>query len=607
MAKLNQTWDLASIFPGGSGSPKLQVQLNEVKAGIKALGERISKTTSDANSEELLVLVNQLQDVMMGLNQCGAFVGCLVAQDVKDGRAKVILAHISQMHAELASVLTQFDQLLVTISDDRWESLFQDSALKELAFPLKERRTVAKQKLPPEQEALAADLAVDGYHAWSQLYNTVVGRMTVTIDHDGKEKKLSVGQASNLLSEPDRDLRKRAFYELEKVWANEAELCADALNHLAGFRINLYKNRGWDDVLQEPLQINRMSRDTLDAMWDAIEKGKPKLAAYLERKGELLGVEKLAWYDVGAPLGDAGKKISYDEAAEFIEDKFRVFSPELADLAKHAFENRWIEAEDRPGKRPGGFCTSFPITKENRIFMTYSGTIQGMGTLAHELGHAYHGQVLKDAPYLLRRYAMNVAETASTFAELLVVDAAIKQGSTYEETLGLLEDKLQRVVAFFMNIHARFLFETRFYEARKGGPVGVEELNELMVQAQKDAFCDSLSEYHPHFWASKLHFYITDTPFYNFPYTFGYLFSAGVYAQAVKEGPGFADRYRNLLLDTARMSAEELAQKHLDVDLTKGEFWHGAVELVTDDVDEFLRLTAESKVGNGGEAQRGQA
>ncbi|MNI08947.1 Oligoendopeptidase F, plasmid [compost metagenome] len=227
--------------------------------------------------------------------------------------------------------------------------------------------------------------------------------------------------------------------------------------------------------------------------------------------------------------------------------------------------------------------------------MTYGGTANNVATLAHELGHGYHQHVMNDMPALAQEYAMNVAETASTFAEMIVADAGVKNASNDEERISLLEDKIQRAVAYFMNIHARFIFETNFYEERQQGLVSVDRLNELMVSAQKLAFKDSLSSYHPHFWAAKLHFYATDVPFYNFPYTFGYLFSAGIYAKALQEGAAFEDKYAALLRDTGSMTVEELAQKHMGVDLTGPEFWQSAVDMAIADVKLFMELT-EAKV-----------
>ncbi len=344
-------------------------------------------------------------------------------------------------------------------------------------------------------------------------------------------------------------------------------------------------------MLKEPLAINRMKQETLDAMWGAINRYKTHFVTFLEKKADILGLDQLSFYDVNAPISHSVKTSSYTEGASFIIDQFRKFSPKMADFAEMAFENRWIEAEDRPGKQPGGFCTSFPDSKETRIFMTYSGSAANIATLAHELGHAYHQHVMDDLHGLNQGYAMNVAETASTFAEMIVADASVKSAETKEEKSALLEDKVKRSVAFFMNIHARFIFEQRFYEERKQGMVSVDRLQELMVDAQKEAYCETLSEYDPNFWASKLHFHITGVPFYNFPYTFGYLFSLGIYAHAQESDGDFEDDYIALLRDTGRMTVEELAAKHLNVDLTKPDFWENAIKLCVQDVEEFLSLT----------------
>jgi pepF/M3 family oligoendopeptidase len=411
------------------------------------------------------------------------------------------------------------------------------------------------------------------------------------VEEDGKTVELSAGQGFNRLHTDNLEERTRLFKLWEQTWADKADYCAEALNHLGGFRLQMYKHRGWTSIHKEPLEINRMSEKTLHVMWDVIDRSKDIFVEYLNRKAKLMGLEKLAWVDVDAPLGEAAQKISFDEGAKTILEQFESFSPKMAAFSKNAFERSWIEAEDRAGKRPGGFCTSFPIAGETRIFMTYGGTANNVSTLAHELGHGYHQHVMNDMPALAQQYAMNVAETASTLAEMIVSDAAVKKASTDEERIILLEDKIQRAIAFFMNIHARFIFETNFYEERRNGLVSVERLNELMESAQKKAFKDSLSSYHPHFWAAKLHFYSTEVPFYNFPYTFGFLFSAGIYAKAQEVGPAFEDQYVSLLRDTGSMTVEELARKHLGVDLTQPDFWQSAVDMAIEDVKQFMALT----------------
>ncbi|HYF96114.1 MAG TPA: M3 family oligoendopeptidase [Symbiobacteriaceae bacterium] len=589
---LRQTWNLENLFPGGSESPELAAFLNAFEQEVAAFHDQVRAAelpATEAESEAWISMVDAVQDFSRRLRQAGAFISCLNSQNVKDQKAKLLSGRLGQLSAAFLSATTLFDAKLLQIAQPIWEAMLQTERLQPIAFNLQERRRRAREKMEPPREALAGDLAVDGYHAWGHLYNTIVGRITIPFEG----KALSAGQAFNQMSSSDRNVRKQIFEQWEKAWGEQSELIAAALNHLAGYRINLYKHRGWDSILGEPLDNNRMSRETLEVMWDVVERNKGPVLAYLQRKAKLLGLDGLAWYDVDAPLSSATTKVSYDEAANFILEHFGRFSPRMAEFAKMAFEKSWIEAEDRPGKRPGGFCTSFPLARESRIFMTFGGNMGNVSTLAHELGHAYHQSVMNDLPPMAQGYAMNVAETASTFAEMIVADAALKAAPSREERLALLADKVERSVAFWMNIHARFIFETGFYDLRRQGLVSAEKLSDLMLAAQKQAYHNALTQYHPLFWASKLHFYSTGQPFYNFPYTFGYLFSTGVYSRAMADGAAFEQKYVDLLRDTGRMQVEDLAGRHLGADLRRPEFWQGAVDLVLADIAAFLKETEE--------------
>lgn len=591
---LQPVWDLESVFSGGSSSATFATYLMDLEQDVRKLQKRLQETpvpTSAEATHSFDPVLELLQSCYIRISEGSAFVSCLSAQNQADKKAAQLQGTVSSIAAMLNSSKARFDNLLSQTPDEVWEAWIARDEWQPLSFVLNESRRLAREKLSPEMEGLALDLGVDGYHGWGKFYNTIVSKVNIPFEQNGETVMLSAGQASNKLSDSDRNIRESVFAKWEQAWTDVEDFCADTLNHLAGFRLKLYENRGWEDILKEPLAINRMSRQTLDTMWNVINETKPALVRYLERKAKLLGVDKLSWSDVDAPVGTAGGKVTYDEAALNIVEQFAKFSPKLSAFAEMAFEKRWIEAEDRPGKRPGGFCTSLPLSKATRIFMTFSGTPSNVSTLAHELGHGYHQHIMEELPALNQRYAMNVAETASTFAELIVADALVQAAADEQEKLALLEDKIQRSVAFFMNIHARFLFETRFYEKRKQGLVSADELCKLMAEAQDEAFCGVLASNHPHFWASKLHFYLTGVPFYNFPYTFGYMFSAGIYARAQQEGTAFADKYDDLLRDTGRMTVEELAQKHLGTDLTKPDFWQNAAQLVTDDIEQFLAMT----------------
>ncbi|WP_028546842.1 M3 family oligoendopeptidase [Paenibacillus taiwanensis] len=591
---LHMTWDLDIIFPGGSSSKELETVLTQTEQDIASLTQALKQMPELKSTEHIHKLaeyVDAAQELSQRLREAGAFISCLTSQNTKDKKALQLTGRSFALYAQLNTLSTVLDQKLEQLPDSLWHAFIELPHMAKVKFNLNERRQLSKEKLPPEQEALLGDLSTDGYSAWGSLYDTIVSHIRIETEVNGEQVRLSAGQAHNKLSDPNREVREQTFKRWEEAWEEKADFFADALNHLAGFRLKMYEHRGWDNVLKEPLAINRMSQETLDVMWATIVKNKPVFVQYLERKAKLLGVDKLTWCDVEAPIGESQAKISYDEGAAVIVEQFRKFSPAMAEFAVRAFENRWIEAEDRNDKRPGGFCTSLPVSRQTRIFMTYAGTPSNVSTLAHELGHGYHQFVMDGLPAFAQRYAMNVAETASTFAEMIVADSAVKEASNEQEKLALLEDKIARSVTFYMNIHARFLFETRFYEARKQGLLSTEQISELMVEAQKEAYCNTLSSYHPHFWASKLHFYKTAVPFYNFPYTFGYLFSTGIYARALAEGESFAAKYDALLRDTASMTVEELAEKHLNVDLTKPDFWQSAIDVTLEDVKEFMAMT----------------
>lgn len=589
-----EVWDLDVFFPGGSESPQLREHLNLITPKIVTFEEKVQHfqvPNSIEDQEKIARIIEEINEIRLNIGQARSFISCLLAQDTADKKASLLQGEISSLNARFSSAMQKVQKILSKTDDVIWHGLLETESLSKFEFILNEWRNQAKQKLSEEEESLITALTTDGYDSWGHLYNSLVGDMKVKIKLDGEEKELSIGQANNLKSHKDEPIRKEAFAALEAAWSGNEDTFAKILNHLAGFRLQVYKKRGWDHVLQEPLASNRMKQETLDAMWGAIAKHKQPFVDYLNQKAKLLGKEKIEWSDLSAPVTKSTQKIPFQEAADFILRHFGQFGPELESFSRKAFEEGWIEAEDRPNKRVGGFCTSLPLAEQSRIFMTYSGTIGNMATLAHELGHAFHSYAMRSVEGLNRLYAMNVAETASTFAEMIVFDAAVKETTSDEEKIYLLEEKVKRSMMFFMNIHARFLFETRFYEERKNGMVSAARLNELMEKAQKEAYAGALDVVDPHAWASTLHFYITYAPFYNFPYTFGYLFSLSIYAKALEEGKGFEEKYMALLRDTANMSAEDLAMKHLGEDITQEAFWEKGIALSVKDAEEFIRLT----------------
>ena len=596
----HQNWDMDSIFAGGSASPELRERLDGLQTRVKEYKDRVTAWNPSEDKpayNTYASLLKEQEEILFSLGEARTFAGGLLSANVEDKKAGQVVSEIGTLGSELSTVNTILTKKIVSMSDEDWNGLLTQDAFKEIAFPLNEQRDQGKELLSEEEEALLNALSNDGFGGWGTHYNSIVSSISIEVEEDGETIELSAGQAQNRMeSHPSTEERHKVLEKWEEAWSSKSALFADTLNHLAGFRLTNYKFHGVEDFMERPLEYNRMKQETLDAMWDTISENKDAVVKYMNRKAQLLGLDKLAWSDVEAPLlvnGYESRSFSYDDAAAFIMKHFETFSPRMKDLAQTAFEDRWIEAEDRPGKRPGGYCANLPESGESRIFMTFSNAPNEVATLAHELGHAFHSHVMRDLPALNRRYAMNVAETASTFAELIVSDATVKEAEGKAEKINLLDDQISRAATMFMNIHSRYLFEKNFYEERKNGVVTDEKLNELMLDAQKEAYKDSLSTYHPSFWSSKLHFYNTGGPFYNFPYTFGYLFRLGIYARSLEEGEGFEQKYIDLLRDTASMTTEELAEKHLDADLTKPDFWQAGIDLIKKDIDTFMELTEE--------------
>ena len=584
-------WDLESIFAGGSSSESLQQELQQISTKMKEFHQLVDAFTPNAENqvEALTEILAVHEEIQKSFTECGSFIEALNSANIHDQQAKLLTGQLYSNLPAFQLATTILNKKFASYSEEDWQNLM--THFSQIAFRLTEMRRDGQELLDEQSENIINTLALDGQSAWSQHYDTIVA--SIQIPFNGE--MLSAGQAFNtMMSSQDKAVRQELFEKWEQAWSEKADIFADTLNHLDGFRLNNYKLHGIDDFLKQPLEYNRLDKETLDMMWGTIQKNKQPIIDFLTRKAQLFGKDKMDWQDQDAPivLGDfEERRYTFDQAADFIVENFKKFSPKMSEFAQMAFDKAWIEAEDRPGKRPGGYCTSLPKSQESRIFMTYGESVNEVSTLAHELGHAFHSHVMWDLPTLNQDYAMNVAETASTFAELIVADATLKEAKTDEEKINLLDVKLQNAIAMFMNIHARFIFESNFYAARQKGLVATDEITRLMVEAQKEAYIDGLGSYHPHFWAAKLHFFIDEVPFYNFPYTFGYLFSLGIYAKASQHADGFEDQYIALLRDTASMTTEELAKKHLDTDLHQATFWQAGIDMVLKDIATFMELT----------------
>ncbi|WHY87352.1 M3 family oligoendopeptidase [Neobacillus novalis] len=596
--KYREVWDLEKLFPGGSQSIQFCDHIEQVEIKVDKLDDRLEffHTPLELNdSLHLADIIDQIIGIQLNLSQANSFITCLLAQNPKDQHAAILRGKTISISARFESALQKTKKVLVNTNEFLWKNLLDINRLNGYKFILNEWREKTENLLTETEESLVSNLMVDGYHAWGQFYNSLISSIKVNVSINGENNELSVGQAINLRSHPDELVRMESHKALEEIWIEKEDMFAKILNHIAGFQLQVYKKRGIKNVLEKPLKDIRIREETLDAMWAAVNQYKQPFADYLNQKAKMFGDKKMQAYNFWAPIIQSKQKINYEEAVDFILEHFSQFGTELESFSRNAFEKGWIEAENRPNKSAVAFCAGFPLSGESRVFMTYDGRITNVLTLAHELGHAFHNHAMNPVNGMYKKYPMIMAETASTFSELIILDAAMEKADGTNERLFLLDEKLKRGVMNFMNIPSRFLFETRFYEEREHGIVSSSRINELMQTAMDEAYQGSLDGASIHSWVWTPHFYITNTPFYNFPYTFGYLLSLNLYARAKEIGKEFEKSYLDLLRDSGRMSIEELVMKHLGEDITTQAFWEKGMQLSIKDAEEFINLTSGAR------------
>ena len=575
------TWNLDTIFPGGAQGEFFTTALKGGEHDVEALlarGDALPALPDDLDAWVAWLL--DQERLIMTIWQVATYTHCVTCADTSDRGAARTASRADAVFSRFSRAWVGPEDAIARADDADFEALRSREELAHMDAHLRRVRKHRRLLLPRPEQALLRELGEDGIRGWGQLYDRISGQLQVPLDGD----EVAVTQATNMLGSTDAPTRTKALAALDASFQGVEEDCAQALSHIVGWRQSLNDRRGVDE-LADTLAKNRLTRKTLEAMLEAARRAQPLLHRYMSAKATLIQKD-FGWEDLAAPLPAQDSTQDWATSREFILEHFHSYRPELADFARGAFDGRWIEAEDRNGKRPGGWCANVPLAGESRIFMTHGGTFRSTVTLAHELGHAYHNWVMRDLPYSQRAITSTLAETASVFAESLVRDAALKAADTRQSRLAMLDARLMAGVSFLMNIPARYEFERALYPLRRKGVFDPDELSALMVQCQKDAYGDCLASWYPRFWASKLHFYIAGRAFYNYPYTFGYLFAQLVYRRVLEEGDHAA--YISLLRRTGWDDSEPLARDTLGLDLEDADTWWLAIRGIEEDLDAFI-------------------
>ncbi len=591
------TWDLTSYFPEFNGAEMLQFK-EALRQNVEALMQSAAALAplQDANSHAWEGILLRHEDLLRRMSHLGSYVGCLASADARNEAYLKEEAALARLRAEIAKVKIELLRAVKNSSDEIFASFTARLRLAGAQNYLNRLREEARRSMVRDQEVLATDLGVDGRQAWGRLYDTMASKLEFDMVYpDGRCERLPMSQRRSLMDHPDRGVRKAAFDGGNGAWQTMEDAAAAALNAIAGTRLTLNRHRGVEHFLDIALFQAAISRKTLDAMLEALRAGIEIPRRILRLKAKQMGRAGVAWYDLGAPLNLPNQgKLSWEKAKAMVGESFNRAYPALGSFfQRQVIEKSWVDWEPRAGKRPGGFCTSSMLSKESRIFMTFNDSLGDVLTLAHESGHAFHGQLMRDVRPYARGYPMTLAETASTFGEQVLMNGLLDDPAMSDAQKAMMLDvEIGHGAVYLLDIPVRYEFEKVFYEERKSGELSVSRLKELMVATQRQVVGGLLEPggEDPYFWASKLHFYITGITFYNFPYTFGYLLSRGLYAIFRKEGDGFVPKYEEFLRLAGSDTAENVVRRTVGSELEAPEFWSEAIRSLKEPLEQLENL-----------------
>ncbi|MBS4955910.1 M3 family oligoendopeptidase [Clostridium sp.] len=589
---MNLNWSLKELYPSFE-SEEFKIDMDKLTSKINEVNEWANETIKDNNDilvklEEYIKRYSKLTEL---ISKIGAFIQLSISVNTKDTEALRYSDIFEKKLTHIVEASTKIERYISNI--DNIECIIEKSELlKAHEYILKSIVEQSKYLLSDKEESIIANMKNTGSNAWSKLKDNLISSLMVEIKENDEVKEYPLTVVLNMAEAKSEKVRKKAYEAEIASYKKVEEGVAAALNGIKGEVLTVCDFRGYKSPLEKTLLDSRMDEESLNAMLDAMKESLPVFRKYLRRKAEMLGHKNgLPFYDLYAPVSNADMKFTYDEGAKFVVKNFRTFSDNLGDFAQKAIDNNWIDVEPREGKVGGAFCAGLHFIGESRILLNYGGSFGDVVTMAHELGHGFHGECLKNETILNSDYPMPIAETASTFCETIIKKAAIKEADK-DEALAILEAEICDCTQVIVDIYSRFLFEKSVFEARKESALTVEQIKELMLKAQREAYGDGLdSEYlHPYMWAWKPHYYDADYNYYNFPYAFGLLFAKGLYAEYLNKGDSFTSEYERLLSITGKNKIADIT-KEVGIDIHNKEFWRNSLKTIEEDIEKFIELS----------------
>ncbi|MDR2822349.1 MAG: M3 family oligoendopeptidase [Acholeplasmatales bacterium] len=580
---MEKKWDLNSLYTGFQGK-----YLEDIELLKKLIKERI-KEINDNKRDSIIYIESVIKNdekITILIGKLFSFAELTLSTDIINEEADKYISIITLIINDSVKAEVDFQKYIKNV--DLEELKKSSDIINNYSFILSKLGKTASHLLSKKEEVLYSKLRKVCGSSWGKIQEITTSNLLC--DVNGESKTLT--ETRNLAYSADSKVRKDAYYAEQKAYKSIEDVVAISLTNIKYESNVLLKLRKYKDPITYNLEENcNMKRESLDALMSAILEFRPVFIKYLKAKAKYLGHKKsLPFYDLFAPLGKSNSTIDFDTACSLVLDSFYSFSPKLGDFAKKAIKNNWIDVYPKKGKVGGAFCANLPYIRESRVLLNFTGSLDNCLTLAHELGHAYHGEIISDELPLNTNYPMQLAETASIFCETIMGKNLISKVTDKEEKIAILEQSVSDSTQVIIDILSRYLFEEDLYK-KANNSLSASKLKSMMINAQKKAYLDGLDHdiLHPYMWICKGHYYSVDGNFYNFPYAFGLLYGRGLYASYLKDPEEFLKNYDKMLFLTTHATAEDVTLS-MGIDITKKDFWIDSLKVIEEEINELVVL-----------------
>ena len=585
-------WDLSDLYQGPD-DPQIEKDLAGALAAANAFAERYRGRVASLAAPDLARAVDELEALQEPAARAGAYAGLVFAADTQTPRHGALLQHVSERGTEIRNALVFFELEWLAADAARADALLAEPALARRRHFLAGLRRYREHVLSEPEERVLAETHNTGSAAWSRLFDQIMADLSFEVSLGGEVKRLSEEETLALLYEPDREVRRAAAAGLSAGLRANARVLGFIFNILVQDKSADDRRRRYPHPMAARHLANEARRESVDALLDACVGRYDLVARYYRLKAQLLGLPELADYDRYAPLGGAEGQRSFAEARQIVTNAYRDFSPRMAEIAERFFDERWIDAELRPGKRGGAFSASTVPDVHPYVLLNYTGNLRDVMTVAHELGHGVHQSLASVQGLIEQDTPLTTAETASVFGEMLVFRRLMREERDPRVRLALLCGKLEDAFATVFRQVAMTRFEQALHAARREeGELPLERVNELWMAANRPMFGDSvsLSDDYAWWWLYIPHF--VHSPFYCYAYAFGELLTLTLLRRCDEEGAAFVPRYL-ALLEAGGSDTPERLLGAIGLDIADPAFWRGGLDLLEELLEQAEGLAAQ--------------